>query len=727
MSLKNVLSEASSPYLRQHANNPVHWQPWGEEAFRLAKKLNRPFFLSIGYSTCHWCHVMERESFEDLEVASLLNEYFVSIKVDREERPDLDSVYMTACQILNGHGGWPCTLFLTHDLEPFFAGTYIPKLSRGPKRPGLMDLLPALHQEWVQNPKEVASVAGEVRHRVQQFHQHPSEKTFVEGLDDECANAFVDAYDPIYGGFGQAPKFPTPQNLMFLMDYGEQKKVKASHKMVKKTLKAMRCGGMFDHVGFGFHRYSTDRNWKVPHFEKMLNDQAFLLLAYSKAHAHYGTGLFERTAYELIQFVHRELRTSDGLSYTAIDADSEGEEGRFYTWTHTEIRHRLSMKTSSVIEEIYHLRPEGNYLEEHTGYPNGTNILYMDDVPNEHAEVLGFKKKKLRALLEEVRQTLYEIRSKRPHPSIDTKRMTDWNAQWVYALSEAGRWLDDEALITSAEETFTTLAHHAIAKERVSPSTKNSSKPSSTSYVRFVHTLPDVNPSGRAGISDLAESTPSFATDALSMCLAACSLFETTFRAEYLEKALTWFDHTMEVFGDPIHGGLTLASQDQPPTLTHTKEWMDTATPSLNSLFGWMAFRCWRLTGVTRYRDLFDQALDIAHPMGAEYPNAAPWLMRAHTLESTHPVEIILAGPKDHPVLFQMMDIARKFRAKEPTILVIHEDNIETIQSLCPFTQSLTLTDDVQAMVCQHHQCTVPVGEASEFNDLCQKIYEAKD
>lgn len=670
---------------------------------------------------------MERESFEDLEVASLLNEYFVSIKVDREERPDLDSVYMTACQILNGHGGWPCTLFLTHELEPFFAGTYIPKLSRGSKRPGLMDLLPALHDEWVQNPMEVASVAEEVSQRVRQFHQHSSEKTFIEGLDDDCANAFVDAYDPTYGGFGQAPKFPTPQNLMFLMDYGEQKKVKASHKMVKKTLKAMRCGGIYDHVGFGFHRYSTDRNWKVPHFEKMLNDQAFLLLAYSKAYAHYGTGLFKRTAYELIQFVHRELRASDGLMHAAMDADSEGEEGRFYSWTHTEVRHRLSMKTSSVIEEIYHLRPEGNYLEEHTGYPNGTNILYMDDVPNEQAEVLGFKKKKLRALLEEVRQTLYEIRSKRPHPSIDTKRLTDWNAQWIYALSEAGRWLDDETLISSAENAFATLTHHALSERQEPLSSESSSKPSSTPSVRFIHTLPSVNPTAPAGTSDLAASTPSFATDALSMCLAACSLFETTFRAVYLEKALTWFDHTLEVFGDPVQGGLTLAAQDQPPTLTHTKEWMDTATPSLNSLFGWMAFKCWRITGVTRYRDLFDQSLNIAHPMGAEYPNAAPWLMRAHTLESTHPVEIILAGPKDHPVLFQMMEIAHEFRTKQPTLLVIHEENIQTIQTLCPFTQSINLSDDVQAIVCQGHQCTLPVGKPSEFYSLCQQIYGAKD
>ncbi|HBD42954.1 MAG TPA: hypothetical protein DC011_04535, partial [Bacteroidetes bacterium] len=539
---------------------------------------------------------------------------------------------------------------------------------------------------------------------------------------DDCANAFVNAYDPTYGGFGQAPKFPTPQNLMFLMDYGEQKGVKSSHKMVKKTLKAMRCGGMYDHVGFGFHRYSTDRNWKVPHFEKMLNDQAFLLLAYSKAYAHYGTGLFKQTAYELIQFVHRELRTSDGLIHAAIDADSEGEEGRFYTWTHTEIRHRLSMKTSSVIEEIYHLRPEGNYLEEHTGYPNGTNILYMDEVPNEQAEVLGFKKKKLRALLEEVRQTLYDIRSKRPHPSIDTKRLTDWNAQWIYALSEAGRWLDDEALITSAENAFATLARYALVEE---PAATSSNSP--TPSTRFIHTLPDVNADTPAGTSEQANPQPSFATDALSMCLAACSLFETTFRAEYLKNALDWFDHTIQVFGDPVHGGLTLATQDQTPTLTHTKEWMDTATPALNSLYGWMAFKCWRLTGITRYRDLFDRALDIAHPMGAEYPNAAPWLMRAYTLESTHPVEIILAGPKDHPVLFQMMEIAREFRAKQPTLLVIHEENIKMIHTLCPFTQSTTLKDEVQAMVCQGHQCALPVGKPSEFYRLCQQIYGAKD
>ncbi len=721
MLLKNVLSRASSPYLRQHANNPVHWQPWGNEALRLAKELNRPIFLSIGYSTCHWCHVMERESFEDVEVASLLNEYYVSIKVDREERPDLDSVYMTACQILNGHGGWPCTLFLTHELEPFFAGTYIPKLSRGPKRPGLMDLLPALFQEWEQNPKEVASVASEVSERVQQFHQSQTHKSFITGMDDDCANAFVDSYDPTYGGFGQAPKFPTPQNLMFLMDYGEQKKVKSSQKMVKKTLKAMRCGGIYDHVGFGFHRYSTDRNWKVPHFEKMLNDQAFLLMTYSKAYAHYGKSLFKQTAYELIQFVHKELRSPEGLAFAAIDADSEGEEGKFYTWSHTEIRHRLSMKTSSVIEEIFHLRPEGNYLEEHTGYPNGTNILYMDDVPNEQAEMLGFNKKKLRALLEDVRKTLYEIRSQRIQPSIDTKLLTDWNAQWIYALSEAGRWLDDESLLATAEDQFAKLTKVARIETIAQKSTNSASTSSSkhpNSY-RIVHSIDQSSKSN--------EPQPYFATDILSLSLASCSLFETTFREEYLKKALEWFEYTTRVFGDAVHGGVTLAPQDQTPTLTHTKEWMDTATPSLNSLYGWMAIKCWRLTGNPEYRTLYDQSLDIAHPMGSEYPNAAPWLLRAHTLDTANPVEIIVAGPKDHPVLFQMLDIAREFRAKQPTLLVIHEENMETIHTHCPFTQSINPTSGVQAMICQHHTCSKPVQKPSEFFELCQQIYGAKD
>jgi uncharacterized protein YyaL (SSP411 family) len=373
---RNRLQFEKSPYLLQHAGNPVDWYPWGSAAFEAAAREDKPIFLSIGYSTCHWCHVMERESFEDPQVAALLNEAFICIKVDREERPDIDNIYMAVCQVVTGGGGWPLTVLLAPDKTPFYAATYIPKEGRY-GHIGLVDLVPQVRQLWNTRREEVTAAGQQHMERLRQFIRTPEGSGLDEATLGEAFKNFVSRFDKSHGGFGNAPKFPTPHNLNFLLRYGKRTKNSLALAMVERTLKAMRRGGIYDHIGFGFHRYSTDQSWLVPHFEKMLYDQALLALAYLEAFQATGNAEYADTAREIFTYVLRDMTDPEGPFYSAEDADSEGVEGRFYVWSEREIRNLLNTGTADLVIRWFQIRPEGNWVDA-TGHGDaGSNILHL--------------------------------------------------------------------------------------------------------------------------------------------------------------------------------------------------------------------------------------------------------------------------------------------------------------------------------------------------------------
>jgi len=429
----NKLISEKSPYLLQHAHNPVDWYPWGDEAFAKAKAEDKPIFLSIGYSTCHWCHVMERECFEDEEVAALLNQGFVSIKVDREERPDIDSVYMNVCQAMTGSGGWPLTVFLTPEGHPFFAGTYFPKHSRY-GGVGFVELLKAIREKWAENREELEGLGKEIMDRIAAQMNESSLGEPNSELLHGGYRSLEKSFDPVYGGFGGAPKFPTPHHLLFLLRYWKRFQKPPALEMVEKTLLAMYCGGIFDHIGFGFSRYSTDRQWLVPHFEKMLYDNALLSLAYLEAYQATGKAFYAKVARDIFTYILRDMTSPEGGFYTAEDADSEGVEGKFYLWTPDEVKDVLGADDGEYFCGLYDITEKGNF--------EGKNILNLLDKmpelsldgvigPDEAERGNPLKNERVDAL----RNKLFAAREKRVHPFKDDKILTSWNGLMIASLA----------------------------------------------------------------------------------------------------------------------------------------------------------------------------------------------------------------------------------------------------------------------------------------------------
>ncbi|MFO7783682.1 MAG: thioredoxin domain-containing protein, partial [Desulfatiglandales bacterium] len=432
----NSLIHEKSPYLLQHAHNPVDWYGWGEEAFEKARQENKPIFLSIGYSTCHWCHVMEKESFEDPEVAKLLNDVFVSIKVDREERPDLDHVYMTVCRMATGGGGWPLTIIMTPDKKPFFAATYIPKTSRY-GRAGMMELIPRVEQVWKTRQQEVLESAAGMTQALHHLETTPTVKELNQHTLEKAFQDLSKRFDRTHGGFSSSPKFPTPHNLSFLLRYWKRTGNTEALHMVEKTLQELRWGGIFDQIGYGFHRYSTDKEWLVPHFEKMLYDQAMLALAYLETYQATGNALYRDVAREVFAYVLRDMRSPEGGFYSAEDADSEGVEGKFYLWTEEELREILSKQEADLLIQAFNVEERGNFTEEATGELTGANILYPGKDPAGMGAELSRKK-------------LFEARKKRVHPYKDDKILTDWNGLMIAALARGARVLGEEQYALAA-------------------------------------------------------------------------------------------------------------------------------------------------------------------------------------------------------------------------------------------------------------------------------------
>src|SRR5487761_7165 len=440
-STPNRLIHEKSPYLLQHAYNPVDWRPWNGEAFEAARRENKPIFLSIGYSTCHWCHVMEHESFEDPEVARLMNETFVCIKVDREERPDIDNVYMRVCQMLTGSGGWPLTLIMTPDQKPFFAATYLPKGGRFGQM-GMLALVPRIQEMWHARYADILKSADEITAALGQIAATSAEAPLAETALENAFQALSSQFDWRNGGFGGAPKFPTPHTLRFLLRIRNRTGDGHALEMVERTLQAMRLGGIYDHIGFGFHRYATDSEWLVPHFEKMLYDQALLVMAYTEAFQATGKAEYQATAEETLTYLTRVMTSPEGGFYSAEDADSEGEEGRFYVWEEGEVRTALSPEEAKLVIRVFHLSEPGNFTEQGSGAPSGKNIFHRTRPWADLAAELGISQPEIEARWEAARRKLFAWREKRIHPHKDDKILADWNGLAIAAFAQAAQTFD---------------------------------------------------------------------------------------------------------------------------------------------------------------------------------------------------------------------------------------------------------------------------------------------
>lgn len=569
----NRLIREKSPYLLQHAYNPVDWYPWSDEAFDKAKAQDKPVFVSIGYSSCHWCHVMEKECFDDEEVAKLMNQTFVCMKVDREERPDLDSAYMTVCQVMGRSCGWPLNIIMTPDKSPFFAASYIPKHSRFGIT-GMMELVPQINKVWRTRRFELEAIGEDIKHGIEALEKRVPQSELGEDELRDAYEKLVLNFDAENGGFGHAPKFPTPHNLLFLLRYWNRTKEKTALEMVEKTLRSMRLGGIFDQVGFGFHRYSTDAQWLVPHFEKMLYDQALLAMAYTEAYQATGAAEFKMTAKEVLEYVLRDLASPEGGFYSAEDADSEGEEGKFYLWTEPEIRKILSLDADLAVR-LFGVKIEGNYDESPTGRRTGKNILYLAKPLEQVAAESNLTLDELVLKLGKIRKVLFETRRKRIHPEKDDKILADWNGLIIAALARASRVFGEQKYLQAAVKASNFVLEKMKAEN-------------GTLYHRYAQ--------GEKAIGG-------FLDDYAFLMWGLIEIYEACFKKKYLQTALELTEPMIARFWDEKDGGFYFTAESAEEVIHRRKEAYDGALPSGNSVALLNLLSLARLSGDSAYEE----------------------------------------------------------------------------------------------------------------------------
>lgn len=576
---ENALINEKSPYLLQHAHNPVDWFPWGKEALAKASKEDKPIFLSIGYATCHWCHVMEKESFEDENVASLINDTFIPIKVDREERPDLDGVYMAACQLMNNSGGWPLNVFLTPEGKPFFAGTYLPKHSRE-QMPGLMEIVPRVKFLWKTQRDSIMASAESILSSLRSGSVLTAGDFPPPEIIKKVRKHFDSSYDRAWGGFYEAPKFPMPGILLFLFGLLKREEEGPILEMITNTLEKMSLGGMMDHLGGGFHRYSTDRKWVLPHFEKMLYDQAQLLLLYAKGWEVTKREDFLNVARGIIEYVRRDMTSPEGPFFTAEDADSEGEEGKFYFWSLEEIKNILPQDWP-VFSVVFNVREDGNFREEASGQKTGTNILYPGKPLSVLAEELNIPEDLLNAKIGECRETLLLEREGRVRPLRDDKILTDWNGLMIAALAYAGRVMDEPEPVSMASRAADLILEKMIDHED-----------------RLYHRYRE----GERAIG-------AFLDDHAFLSWGLMELYRSTGKEYYLDKAGTLISGMMDRFWDQDNWGFFFTAKDQEDVLFRRKEAYDGAILSGNAVAAHVLAEMGRITGNEGHRDLAGKVL----------------------------------------------------------------------------------------------------------------------
>ena len=689
----NRLVFEQSPYLLQHCRNPVDWYPWGEEAFKRAKEEGKPVFLSVGYSTCHWCHVMEHESFEDAEVGKILNEHFICIKVDREERPDIDNVYMAYVQALTGSGGWPMTVFMTPDKKPFHGGTYFPKNSL-PGRSGMMELIPQVGELWKTRKEDLLKSAEEATRVLSQITGGAPGDSLGSDVLDAAFKAFARDFDEERGGFGRfdprqgrltlGTKFPVPHNLMFLLRYWKRSGEAEALRMVESTLDAMRAGGMWDHIGYGSHRYSMDPFWVAPHFEKMLYDQALLVSANVEAWQATKKEKFKRTADEILTYVLRDMTSKEGAFYSAEDADSEGVEGKFYLWREEELLKILGEEDGKLFKAVFAIENAGNFEDEKTKQKTGANIPQLKKTAAEHAKELKMEEATLSKRLEAIRQKLFDIREKRVHPYKDDKTLTDWNGLMIAAFAKAGQAFDNPKYTAAAVKAGDFLLKKLRRKDgRLHKRYRN----------------------GEAGL-------PAHLEDYSFAVLGLIDLYEATFDARYLQAAVELNDAMLKHFWDAKGGGLFLTADDGEKLLVRSKEIYDGAIPSGNSVAALNLVRLARMTGKMDYEKKADELMKAFSGSVSKGPRNNPMLLLAVDFMAGPTHEVVIAGKAGADDTKKMLSELRTRFLPNKVVVFRPDGEAPAISKIAAYTKNQSSFDGkATAYVCQNFACKVPTQD----------------
>jgi uncharacterized protein YyaL (SSP411 family) len=687
----NRLGSEKSPYLLQHAANPVDWYAWCDEAFAAAKAQNKPVFLSIGYSTCHWCHVMAHECFENPAIAERMNRTFVNVKVDRKERPDIDAVYMTVCQAITGSGGWPLTIIMTPDRKPFFAGTYFPPESRHGCI-GMRELTDRIEDLWTNRNQELLKSADQVTELFRKHGSSASGRLPEISLLTTSLNELTEEYDPVHGGFGGAPKFPTPQKLIYLLRCWKRFKDDQALQVVEKTLQGMRHGGIYDHVGFGFHRYATDETWLLPHFEKMLYDQAMIAVACLETCQATGREEYAQTAREIFGYVLRDLRSPQGGFYSAQDADSEGEEGRFYVWAKQDVEKALTPQEAAIWNRVYSVGTEGNFFDEATKEKTGANIFHLKKPLREWATQMKMSHQELCALLDKCRRKLYRVREKRVHPFRDDKILTDWNGLMIASLALGARVLNDHQY---------EIAARAAADFILS-------------------TLRDDQGNLLHCRRNNESAIPAFLDDYAFLIWGLIELYQTGFDVKYLEAAIALNDRLLQRFWDDRDGGFFFTASDHEELLFRKKSIHDGAIPSGNSVSAMNLLRLARITGDMQFEQKAEQISRAFAGIIQQSPSAVAFHLTTldYLMGPSH--EIVIAGEQDSPAVQTInLTLSTRFLPNKIVMLVPDGKQAAAIRKIAPFTASFKGEKGKALIyVCTDRSCKKPTIDIEEMINL---------
>lgn len=682
----NRLIHEKSPYLLQHAYNPVDWYPWGQEAFNAAREADKPLFVSIGYSTCHWCHVMERESFDDDGIAAMLNDTFICIKVDREERPDIDQLYMSAVQAMTGSGGWPLTICMDCGKTPFFAATYLPPVTRH-GIPGMKDLIPRIAMLWKTDRADMLRYGTAVLDTLSHDRQLEEANDPGSSLLDEAFGSLSRQYDPQYGGFGRAPKFPTPHMLIFLLRYGYRTGNADAFRMVQKTLDHMAAGGIHDQLGSGFHRYSTDSRWIVPHFEKMLYDQALIIMAYTEAYLATGSEHYRLVAMSTLEYVIREMTDPSGGFYSAEDADSEGEEGKYYLWTRNELEQLLDSGEQHAIFSLYRIQSEGNFIDPATGGKSGRNILYR--TPASGSGTPHPRDDTDQALITQAREKMLRARNARVHPGIDDKILTDWNGLMIAALAVAARAFDAHPYLEAAERAAQFLLRHMRTPDG--------------GLLHFSR-------EGKA-------SVPGLGQDYAFLIFGLVTLYQAGFKSEFLREAMDLERYFTAHFWDKDTGGYFNIPDTEKDLPVRMKDFYDGALPSYNSVACYLHIILGRITGDPQYEQKSASIARLLTRSARELPLGHTFFLTALDHAIGPSAELVLVGRVDEPGLIAMRTaVDQQYLPRLVVIFRPDNEELPDITLLAPYSAAMHRVDgQPAAYFCSGGTCHPPVTRVEDL------------